>query len=84
MRSSNAQILLIVALLTLLLTFTESYAYTSPPKEKVIPVKIALFLNNISAINERQETIETELTLFQQWTDRREAFNVPRAGTRSK
>lgn len=73
----------IVFLLTLML-LAESHAAIPLPKEHVIPVRIALFVNDITAFNERQETIEVELTLYQQWTDSRLAFDAGSEGASIK
>jgi len=78
------KVYVIIAFFIVLLAFGKSHAAIPLPKEHIIPVRIALFVNDITAFDERQETIEVELTLYQQWTDKRLAFDAEATGTSIK
>lgn len=62
----------------------QAQAFISPPKKSVIPVNIALFVNDITNVNERQELIEVEVTLFLHWRDKNLAFNPTTIASRTK
>jgi len=50
------------------------------PDIKPVPVKIGLFINGITAINERYETVEFEGTISLSWKDSRLSFNALTVG----
>lgn len=49
---------------------------TSPPDQKEVKVNIALFIDDISNVNEENEIIEFELRLYLNWLDKRLAFPI--------
>lgn len=62
-----------------------SNAFTVPPESpRPIPVSVALFINDITAINAAVETVEFETTLYLRWKDPRLVFDPAKAKTKTK
>ncbi len=57
---------------------------TFPPAQQPIPVKVGLYINDVLALVESNETMNFVGTLTLQWRDKRLVFNQSGAGTRLK
>lgn len=62
-----------------------AFAFTTPPSgNKPVIVKVGVFVDDISAINESSQTATCELTITQMWQDKRLAFNPAQVGSQIK
>ena len=59
----------------------EETGITPPPGESPVPVKVGIYLTDITNINETRNTFDVELDVVVSWIDSRSAFDPVAAGT---